>query len=208
MNGMADLTTIGDRSPRLRRTRLAIVAVVALTVGALTALLFRGYLQQMAAEAIFGKAQPVSLRQPVPAAKAAPPATEDKNKLTAPGRPIEDDEPAFWSDIEIFNEGPGRPQPIVVVKRVKQPTIGHLPDLCQGLLAREVVRQGLMLSARDELGAITRDVPVGDPEVEGKPDAVLRIGSRFRVSFKSTASDPPVGRITIVDGMGRTAGCS
>ena len=90
----------------------------------------------------------------------------------------------------------------MVVKRGKQPTNGGLTDICQGLLAREVVRQGLMLSAREELGAITRDVPVGDPEVAGKPDAAFRIGSRFRVSFKSSASDPAVGRITLVDGTG------
>ena len=93
---MADPTTIGDKFPRLRRPCPAIIAVAVLTVAAVAALVFRGSLQQTAAEAIAGRGEPVSPAQPVPAAKAARPAVEDKNKLTTPGRPIEEDEPAFW----------------------------------------------------------------------------------------------------------------
>ena len=170
-------------------------------VGAVTAVVFRGYLQQTAAEAILGRAEPVSPRQPAPAAKAAQPAVEGKNKLTTPGRPIEEDEPAFWSDIEIYNEGPGHPGRSWSSSAASNRRLGIYPTFVRGYWPARSSGRG-SCCRREELGAITRDVLVGDPEVAGKPDAVLRIGSRFRVSFKSTASDPPVGRITLVDGTG------
>ena len=143
----------------------------------------------------------MSPAQPVPAAKAARPAVEDKNKLTTPGRPIEEDEPAFWSDIEIYNEGPGAPGRSWSSERQATDDWASARSL-SGVTGPRGRPAGAHVVGREELGAITRDVPVGDPEVAGKPDAVLRIGSRFRVSFKSTASDPPVGRITLVDGTG------
>ena len=59
-----------------------------------------------------------------------------------------------------------------------------------------------MLSAREELGALTRDVPIGDPEVAGTPDVTFRIGSRFRTFHQVNPSDPAGGRITIVQGSG------
>jgi tetratricopeptide (TPR) repeat protein len=122
--------------------------------------------------------------------------------LDTPGRPIAVDEPAFWSDVAVFKAGPGRPRPIVVVKRGEQPKEGEIPGLYQGLLAREVVRQALMLAAREEFGAITRDVPIGDPGVTGTPDSAFRVGSRFRVFLGSNAADPPIGRITLDAGTG------
>ena len=59
-----------------------------------------------------------------------------------------------------------------------------------------------MLSAREEFGALTRDVPIGDPEVAGTPDVTFRIGSRFRTFHQVNPSDPAGGRITIVQGSG------
>ena len=59
-----------------------------------------------------------------------------------------------------------------------------------------------MLTAREELGALVRDVPIGDPDLDEKPDATCRVGSRFRLSYGSSEQDPAVGRITIVTGNG------
>ena len=118
-------------------------------------------------------------------------------------RPIEEDEPAFWSEVALFKAGPGRPRPIVVVRRGEQPkAAGDITTFYQGLLAREIVRQGLILAAREELGATVRDVPIGDPGVEGKPDATCRIGSRFRTAHQAGPDDPAGGRITVVEGRG------
>lgn len=130
----------------------------------------------------------------------APPRVESTTPIE---RPIGDGEPAFWSEVAIYKAGPGRPRPIVVIKRGRQPTAREHPEgLYQGLLAREVVRQGLLLAAREELGALTRDVPIGDPEVAGTPDATFRIASRFRLHYQAPPDDPAKGRITIVEGRG------
>jgi tetratricopeptide (TPR) repeat protein len=177
---------MGVRAPHSGRKYTALIWFVALAATGFTSLTFGG-----------------SLEEPVardPLVSAAP--VQEKNAVGAPGRPIEEDEPAFWSEVEIYKAGPGRPRPILVVKRGKQPTDGRIPGLYQGLLAREVVRQALMLSAREELGAVTRDVPVGDPEVAGKPDASFRIGSRLRLASQPVPSDPRGCRITLVEGTG------
>jgi len=135
------------------------------------------------------------LMRPVAVApKAARPATPD-------GRPLGDDEPAFWTDVSVYKAGPGRPVPVMVARRGKQPTAAD-ESIHHGLLARELVRQALLVSAREELGALTRDVPIGDPEVEGRPDVTFRIGSRFRMGYGSTDDDRAAGRITIVEGVG------
>jgi hypothetical protein len=157
---------------RSGRACAALILLVSLASAGLTALAFGDSLQEeRVARNLLVSAKPV----------------EEPKKTGTPGRPIEEDEPAFWSDVEVYKAGPGRPRPIVVVKRGKQPTDGRIAGLYQGLLAREIVRQGLMLSAREELGAVTRDVPVGDPDVTGKPDASFRIGSQ------STARGDPGG---------------
>jgi hypothetical protein len=137
--------------------------------------------------------------------RSSVPATPAVVAPAALNRPIVDDELAFWSDVAIFKAGPNRPRPIVVVTRGKQPMASGPPNFYQGLLARELVRQGLLLAAREELGAVTRDVPIGDPLVAGEPDATFRIGSRFRTMYLATRDDPAVGRITIVqeDGAAR-----
>jgi tetratricopeptide (TPR) repeat protein len=183
----------GEISSRSLKGRLALISLVALAVTGGGAM---GMYRLFPAKRTGGQVIP-----PAPVNPARP-LVEQKSEIGKPGRPIKDDEPAFWSEVEVYKAVPGRPRPIVVVKRGKQPTEGQIKGLYQGLLAREIVRQGLMLSAREELGAVTRDVPIGDAAIEGKPDANFRIGSRFRLHFQSSATDPPVGRITLVDGAG------
>jgi tetratricopeptide (TPR) repeat protein len=161
---------------------------------------------------VFLKKEGVTHLPAAPSAVMVPAASGESKKtvvttsaMVAPAaanRPIADDEAAFWSDVAIYKAGSSRPRPIVVVTRGNQPMEPGPPNLYQGLLAREVVRQGLLLAAREELGAVTRDVPIGDPEVSGKPDATYRIGSRFRTLYMATPDDPAVGRITIVQGDG------
>jgi tetratricopeptide (TPR) repeat protein len=195
---------IQDGAPPPRRRARAVVPIVALVVmagaGAAIWMSIKDDLKQ--ALAASGSAQ-----APAPATSTQTPATAEVKK-PAPaddipaGRPIGEDELAFWSDVTIYKAGPGRPRPIVVVKRGKQPIAVDEETFFQGLLAREIVRQGLLLAAREELGAQTRDVPIGDPDVSGTPDAAFRIGSRFRTLLYATDKDPAHGRITIVEGSG------
>jgi tetratricopeptide (TPR) repeat protein len=116
--------------------------------------------------------------------------------------PIDDEEIAFWSNISIYKAGPARPTHVVVAERGKQPTRVENYAIDQGLLAREVVLQGLLLAAREELGALTRDVPIGDPGLKDKPDVTFRIGSQFRRPYQLQPGEAAQGRITIVQGEG------
>jgi tetratricopeptide (TPR) repeat protein len=50
----------------------------------------------------------------------------------------------------------------------------------QPLLARELVRQALLISARDELGLVTRDEVIGDAALKETPQAVAEFASVFR----------------------------
>jgi hypothetical protein len=133
---------------------------------------------------------------------AAPIPAKPQPPKVVESLPIEEDEEAFWSDVSIYKAGPGRPIPIVVVERGKQPTSEENYQIYKGLLAREIVRQGLLISAREELGALTRDVPIGDPSPIGKPDVRFRIGSQFLRHFNLPPGETAHGRITIVEGEG------
>jgi tetratricopeptide (TPR) repeat protein len=198
-----------DAASRPRRKSRALAALIAListaTAGAAIWISIKDDVGRLVATPRVAQAPAPA---PKPAAPAPKPATapgpgpiEAADEIPA-GRPIGEDEPAFWSDVAVFKAGPGRTRPIVVVKRGRQPMMREEPYLYQGLLAREVVRQALLLAAREGLGARALDIPIGDPEVPGTPDATFRIGSRFRTMYQAKPDDPAVGRITIVQGDG------
>jgi tetratricopeptide (TPR) repeat protein len=190
--------TNGDQTPRSGASRV-VIPLVALAVLAAAGGAIWVSVKDDVARALRA---PARAAQP-PVQVAQPPAqVTQPQKPASANRPIGDDELAFWSDVAIYQAGPDRPRPIVVVTRGKQPMEPGPSNFYQGLLARELVRQGLLLAAREELGAVTRDVPIGDPAVAGKPVVTFRIGSRFRTLYQATPDDPPVGRITIVQGEG------
>ncbi|MGC8642376.1 MAG: hypothetical protein ACP5XB_21145 [Isosphaeraceae bacterium] len=89
-----------DTAPRARKFRL-LVSLVALAVlvaaGAVIWVSIKDDLIQAAAK--------------VMAARAASPPAESKQPAapsTAANRPIEDDEPAFWSNVAIYKAGPSQ----------------------------------------------------------------------------------------------------
>jgi hypothetical protein len=96
--------TMGECPRRSRRARADLIAVAALAAAALTGLAFRGSFRERAAQSLLVLAKPVSSTQSVPGDKAARPAAAEKNKPGTPGRRIAEDEPAFWSDVEIYNK--------------------------------------------------------------------------------------------------------
>ncbi len=167
-----------DAAPRPRKSRV-VVPLIALAV---LAVAFAGIWVAIKDDGNRVLETAAAARAPAPAAEPKKPAAAAPvpGNPAAANRPIGDDEPAFWSDVAIYKAGPHRPRPIVVVTRGKQPETAGPPSFYQGLLAREIVRQGLLLAARDELGPITRDVPIGDPVVSGKPAEAERGHCRSR----------------------------
>jgi tetratricopeptide (TPR) repeat protein len=191
-----NIPTDAPRDRSIRWGRLVLIAAITLGVaGAAFALVLKWTVEDEA-QSLAQQQKPPEFGIPTP------PRFASLKELHAEGRPIGDEEVAFWSDVAIYKPGKNRPRAVVVVKRGKQPSKSEGRDVYQGLLAREVVREGLMISAREEFGALVRDVPLGDPDVPGKPDAILRIGSRFRTLYNPNPADPSVGRITIVLGTG------
>ena len=188
------MSNLVEKGPK-RPGRSFVVALAALAVTAGAGVAIWSSIGAGALSEFWPTAQPIA-SGPGPAKAPVTPGAG------APGRPIGDDERAFWSEVAVYKSGPGRPRSVVAVKRGKQPASSEKDGLYQGLLAREVVRQGLLLAAREEFGAVTRDVPIGDVEPSGAPDATFRIGSRFRVLAGSGPDDPNVGRVTIVSGEG------
>ncbi len=141
------------------------------------------------------------------AAATRPPTPSQPPALVAPAkpvdRPIEDDETANWTEVAVFRDGPNRPRPVVVVRRPQQASVANLNDgVSRGALAREVVRQGLILSAREGFDILVRDLAVGDPDEPGLADSTYRIGSFFQTRKHESAKNPQGGRITITQGSG------
>jgi tetratricopeptide (TPR) repeat protein len=62
----------------------------------------------------------------------------------------------------------GKPAVVALGKPVVTEDRGALEGIERGILARELVRQSLLIAARDELGLATRDVVAGDVPVESK----------------------------------------
>ena len=56
----------------------------------------------------------------------------------------------------------------------------HLPGFQrQGFLARELIRQAALITARDELGAVTRDEVLGEPAASAKEGSIIEVCSLF-----------------------------
>lgn len=121
---------------------------------------------------------------------------------TAPGiPPVGDDETANWTEVAVYRAGPGRPRPVLVARRTRQ-AIAFNDGVARGLLARELVRQGLILAAREGFDVAVRDLAVGDPDEPGAADATYRLGS-FGMAGKHASSATPQGmRVTIASGTG------
>jgi len=202
---MTDLDRFGSAPPP-RRGRSIVVVFAALSALSVAGVVIWGSVGGLAgltpAAPILAQAPGNDRRPADPVGRGGAVATPEAG---SPGRPIGDDEPAYWSEVAVYKAGPRRPRPVVVMRRGKQPDAKDEHGLYQGLLARELVRQGFLLAAREEFGAVTRDVPIGDPDLPGTPDATLRIGSRFRTKYYPDPADPAVGRVTVVagDGAGR-----
>jgi hypothetical protein len=190
------IPTDAPKDRAIRWGRLVLIAVITLGVASAAFAFVLKWTVENETKSLAEQQKPPEFGIP------APPRLASLKELHAEGRPIGDEEVAFWSDVAIYKPGKNRPRAIVVVKRGEQPDQAGNRDVYQGLLAREIVREGLMISAREEFGALVRDVPLGDPDVPGKPDATLRIGSRFRTLYNPNPADPAVGRITIVSGTG------
>ncbi len=119
-------------------------------------------------------------------------------------RPIDDDELANWSEVAIFHAGANRPRPVVVVRRARQALPPDVMDgVVRGAVAREVIRQGVILAAREGFDVVVRDPAIGDPDEPGPADATYRLGSFLQTKKHETARNPNGGRITIVAGTGK-----
>ena len=141
----------------------------------------------------------VSLRErinpppPAPASPAAGPVLD---------HPIGDEEPANWSEVAIFHAGENRPKPVMVFRRASQP-IDINDGVMRGLITREIIRQGFILTAREKFDVVVRDRAVGDPDEPGTADVTYRLGSLLHAAKFQT--NPPTfngARITIVQGSG------
>ena len=74
----------------------------------------------------------------------------------------------------------GNGQPLISLGSPFSADTAHLPGFQRhGFLAREIVRQALLIAARDELGAVTRDEVLGDPAASAKEGSVIEVCSLF-----------------------------
>src|SRR4051794_15552191 len=95
--------------------------------------------------------------------------TQQTNAPRAPGI-AGSDTSAHRSRIVLMS-GPrsGDGQPLISLGSPFSADTAHLPGFQRhDFLAREIVRQALLIAARDELGAVTRDEVLGDPAASAK----------------------------------------
>ena len=133
---------------------------------------------------------------------APPPATASPPPAPVADQPIGDDEQANWSEVAIFRAGGDRPKPVMVFRRASQP-IGFMDGVLGGLVTREIIRQGLILAAREGFDVVVRDRAAGDPDEPGTADLTYRLGSLLHAPKHQI--NPPIingARITIVAGSG------
>ena len=130
-------------------------------------------------------ADPVSGRPPGEAGEGS------AGGMPRPGNPRDD--PAWWSHSRlVVVPGPGGAdsRPVLALARptgeLKPVDLGEIQ---KGLLLREIVRQAVLLAARDELGLGIRDEVLGDPfptekaEVSGDVAALLRLNGPASVKI-------------------------
>ena len=116
---------------------------------------------------------------------AAPkPALRDANSPQAQDE-AKKDEGASWTHSRMVVARAGREagnRPVVVLGHpsgVTKP--GQLAGIQKGLLARELVRQAVLLAARDELGLATRDEELGDALPGGQGNVSADVAALLRV---------------------------
>jgi len=86
---------------------------------------------------------------------------------------------------------PGSAGPVLALGRAREPGAPPRP-LERGLLAREVVRQAVLIAARDGLGLATRDATLGDaPDTAGAPEVgfLCRLGVGSGVTIRRGGGD-------------------
>jgi tetratricopeptide (TPR) repeat protein len=78
------------------------------------------------------------------------------------------------------------PKLVVELSRPEGPrTFAEIANTDQGIIARELVRQALLIAARDELRLATRDEVLGEPLTAGRPSRPVEIGSVWRTDGPS-----------------------
>src|SRR4051812_28551226 len=94
------------------------------------------------------------------------------------------DEGLGWSRsrLVVVRDGRGADhRPVVILGRPSGATaIGKFSSIQSGLLAREIVRQAVLLAARDELGLSTRDEVLGDAPPSGPGGVSAEVASIVR----------------------------
>ena len=135
-------------------------------------------------------------KPPTPAEAAAVQEAEDN-------RPIGDGQAAYRSEVALFRESKDQPRPVVVFRRAAWTGWRDTGSL-QGLITRELVRQGLILAIREGTDAVVRDRAAGDPDEAGEADATWRLGSSVQSSFNRPPDAPLGTRINLVAGSGAT----
>ena len=103
-----------------------------------------------------------------------------------PEKPVEKDL-ASRSKLIVLRVGKGaEARPVVFLGNPTGPTDIETEDRLQaGILAREVVRQAILIAARDELGLATRDELLGDSPPVGQGSASAEVASLLRPSVSA-----------------------
>ncbi len=119
-------------------------------------------------------------------AAAAPGAAAPVASAPQPEAEARKDEEASWAHTALAvvhgsRQGDGRP--VIVIGRPTGVTrLGQLAGIQKGLLSREIVRQAVLLAARDELGLPTRDEVLGDAPPGGQGSVTADVATLLRVN--------------------------
>jgi len=134
----------------------------------------------LASAAIAGSAYSLYRQWPEPIISAPPGGGSPMIMNTAP-------RPGFEPTRSPIAAAPGAAGTALILGRAVEPAGPDAPAE-RGLLGREVIRQAVLLAARDGLGLATRDATLGDAPAGTGPAEVLEVDSVFRAMGRSAAT--------------------
>ncbi|SIO46872.1 hypothetical protein SAMN05444166_4997 [Singulisphaera sp. GP187] len=121
--------------------------------------------------------------------------------------PIAED-PSELCELQVFADQPGGETIVYLTEPGRLPGFrpGHYGN--RGRLTREIVRQAVLLAAREELNVTVRDASIGDPAPQGRPTTAIEVaviwppektsirlsrgqGAKREVLFERTLRDNP-----------------